>query len=984
MALDQPHFRIRTGDTVGLNTDSGWAAALDTNASIDCETLFRIRFEVASSANEGSKTFKLQYRRNGGTWTDVPLRNVAESVQTGTDETEIVLSAQYADNDATTNLLSGSGLAFTAGVGLEDNLTPAVTINNNHTEYEWTLRIRLLWHNGTTRGRNADNDTFEYRIVESAGTVFGGTYVIPLITLNVPDGSIGGSHVETPKRMGPFKDTNGNLYIAVEYGEPNNSDELAMLKSTDGGKQWAIMNAAGAPTAAAGSDDVECMDVDQVGSVLHISIFHGGGRSKYHTFRTSDNGSPDTWGVTSETIHTAGVSPQDQDISIGVRADGTIVATYSTDPSGGFQRMAYRIRSAGGVWSGETILDTTASTNFSSAIIVLGASDLAYIIYHDDTNSRLYYKTLTSADVLSARTQFNATGTAPSYKAIPQAYYFDDNGVEVIVATYRRSSNLWERRIIGGTLQTERQISGVQIAQNRAGGQAPISVIAVWDVDIHAAYGDNTNFDLYYDISQDGAAYGTDVLKADVVSVDTITGNVFQHSAANGSALVMAVVIDDGGGGLTGKNKYIEWTVLGTIPPPPSPPGVTSFFGLTVNPADNGSLSAETVSLTPPASMLAGDLIITMGLFREQTGLVNWVMDNGGGQDWDIVGAQLVGFGCTLQRWACTFDGTWRGQWLTANQASLETDTSGWVAQFNSTIARVADGLAVNGANVLRLTCTDGALGEMDAATSEGLSGQRVKAGRQYTGIIHFRTGVTSRTCFAAISWWDVNGNFLTLDLGSSITDVTGSYTKAFVTATAPTEAHYASVRAVINAPATSEQHFIDAISFTPGPSTTFYMPTSTDLVLHSHRGSADTITGAMFVFRPSLQEIAWNAESQTFTFIDDDANGDCAFPAQTIVRYQTVALVEWHRDVLHTFALQSAGWVNPGSITQWRNTAGSDQVLTVAYKIFDVIGSTGSIVNRANPVGAFVGSTYTSYFEVKPPTTHIVKPKQLHRASRW
>jgi isocitrate/isopropylmalate dehydrogenase len=71
--------------------------------------------------------------------------------------------------------------------------------------------------------------------------------------------------------------------------------------------------------------------------------------------------------------------------------------------------------------------------------------------------------------------------------------------------------------------------------------------------------------------------------------------------------------------------------------------------------------------------------------------------------------------------------------------------------------------------------------------------------------------------------------------------------------------------------------------------------------------------------------------------------------------------------------------------VTQWRNTAGSDLVLTVAYKIFEaVIGSTGDIINRANPVGAFVGSAYMSFYEVKPPTIHVVKPKALHRASRW
>ena len=71
LTYNQIHFRIRSGDTIALNTDSGWAADEDTNATIDAGTFFRIRFRVTESADKGAaNTFKLQYNLEAGGWND--------------------------------------------------------------------------------------------------------------------------------------------------------------------------------------------------------------------------------------------------------------------------------------------------------------------------------------------------------------------------------------------------------------------------------------------------------------------------------------------------------------------------------------------------------------------------------------------------------------------------------------------------------------------------------------------------------------------------------------------------------------------------------------------------------------------------------------------------------------------------------------------------------------------------------------------------
>lgn len=233
-----------------------------------------------------------------------------------------------------------------------------------------------------------------------------------------------------------------------------------------------------------------------------------------------------------------------------------------------------------------------------------------------------------------------------------------------------------------------------------------------------------------------------------------------------------------------------------------------TYFGRTINPTDLGSLSATTVTLTPPGSMLAGDLVLGMGLFRNEAGTVNWQVSDAGGQSWSNVGGQLIGFGCTLQRFACVFNGTW-----------------------------------------------------------------------------------------------------------------------------------------------------------------------ASNPIFDTQLGVADCISGLLLVFRPDAQGLGtWQLDHETYTFASDDtAPYDLVFTSQTVKENNELILVEWHRDVSHTMSLQTGGWSNPSSETQWRNLAGSDMTLSVGYKVQDA-GSSGDVTNRASTGPAFFGSTYMSWYEYTQ--THL---RQFH-----
>lgn len=90
-----------------------------------------------------------------------------------------------------------------------------------------------------------------------------------------------------------------------------------------------------------------------------------------------------------------------------------------------------------------------------------------------------------------------------------------------------------------------------------------------------------------------------------------------------------------------------------------------TFFGVATNPADAGSLTEPQTgaTITPPASMLAGDLVI-LRLYNENGTVGDGLaINNTGGQTW-ISDDVIYAFGGTAaghKLYWCTFNGTWTG-----------------------------------------------------------------------------------------------------------------------------------------------------------------------------------------------------------------------------------------------------------------------------------------------------------------------------------
>jgi len=562
-SLSQAHYRIRSGDAYGLNVDNGWAAGLDTGATIGTGIRFRVRFEVEEvNGVSTTVTLKLQYRRNAGSWYDliVPGNNGATPIM-------IVDSAQYTDGDATTNVLSGSSKSFVAGTGEEDNTVGSVTLANEHTEIEFTLMLQNFFGSGGAHYQTVQNDVFELRLVESDNTALD-SYTYPTITLDVTDYYIGGTYVEAPVRIGPFCDGNGNLYTLIEpYA--TTTTVMIMIKSTDGGKTWAEVDGANNPTYG----DLESIDIVQEGTTLHIAHQPSTGNWPniyYHTFRTSDDGSnPDTWGITDNEVYT-GLSATDYSVAIAVRSDGDVVLFYRRTDTG-YESIKYKINT--GTWGGENTLDNTASTHVSAVRAVRGANDKIHVFYKDATNNDIYHKSLSSSDVLSGRescyTDAKSGGT-DYQEAMTPAVYWDDAGDEkVMVGILDNSDNLLYTVVVtnDGTPETAKVASDNTVYNNPGdtGSEQPVADLVVdQDADTtYIMYSDLTTHDLFRDVAVNDGGWGTDVEQVDAVDAYWVRGNVFTHSVGNGGKTVYGFTYDNGSNGYTGFIWYDEYEIAG-------------------------------------------------------------------------------------------------------------------------------------------------------------------------------------------------------------------------------------------------------------------------------------------------------------------------------------------------------------------------------------------------------------------------------------
>jgi hypothetical protein len=159
-----------------------------------------------------------------------------------------------------------------------------------------------------------------------------------------------------------------------------------------------------------------------------------------------------------------------------------------------------------------------------------------------------------------------------------------------------------------------------------------------------------------------------------------------------------------------------------------------------------------------------------------------------------------------------------RTNFLTANQATLSTDTTGWQANSNCTISRSAT-QGLDGFYSLALTtATDG---EMTAITTLGTA-FTVTQNVSFSAIASFKANALGRACYVGIRWLNAANNQISIVYSSGITDTSAGWTTTSLTATAPILAVKAQLIIKIVSASAGEIHFVDKMALHGGPTPTF------------------------------------------------------------------------------------------------------------------------------------------------------------------
>jgi len=217
MALTLSHFRFGINEL--LEATHGWHAAEDTSPAsgvIALDTTFLLRFCVQANATGLSNVDnEFQYRRNGGTWTNIT-----------TTSTFVRAVASVLVNGAnTTKRLSGTGTFESSSAGVTTDGTSGGTANDivasGNSETECSLQLRSADVVG--------GDVLDFRLTRDGGILLDTYAVVPSLTIplspisgtaSITLGSLTLSATGVVAAVGSASITLGALTLAAEGSGP--------------------------------------------------------------------------------------------------------------------------------------------------------------------------------------------------------------------------------------------------------------------------------------------------------------------------------------------------------------------------------------------------------------------------------------------------------------------------------------------------------------------------------------------------------------------------------------------------------------------------------------------------------------------------------------------------------------------------------------------------------------------------------------------
>lgn len=534
-AIAQVNFRIRSDFAAALNDDAGWAGQLNEGVTIHADEPFRIRFEVETDRLPAGAPLRLHYRRNQGGWTPIEAHDFPhpETEDAKTPRVSIVACRAFKNGAATTDVLRGAMTPFAsgAGVALSDRTGPWTA--GGHAEFEWALVVRRFADNAVT---NEAGDTFEFRMATMDGAPVPRASRNPTLRLAIRPGHVGGTFVETPGRIGPWRASNGDLYFIMEPAETSNL--FMMIKSADNGATWREVDGANRPPTR----DLESVDSRLVGDTIHI--VHQVTRStRYHSFRTSDHPTqPDTWAIRAEEV--GAVQSVAQAASLVVRSDGSMVAFYV-----GQTKIHYGIRSPAGRWHEAGSIDRGVGPQ-----AVLGANDVVHLAYYA-VDGTVWYRRCLHDGSLTPAVQLASglrTTRAEFGSVLPLNFIPETRTVSII---YRQADGmLWERRVSGdGAPLPAVKVSDRKVVQNAVDSQQPGADAVPDGRTLQVLFIEDASRGIFS--TSDAGGWQRSALRVDKILGSWVRGNIYTRSDG---VRVYGYVYDAGSDGGAGMNRFAE------------------------------------------------------------------------------------------------------------------------------------------------------------------------------------------------------------------------------------------------------------------------------------------------------------------------------------------------------------------------------------------------------------------------------------------
>jgi hypothetical protein len=150
---------------------------------------------------------------------------------------------------------------------------------------------------------------------------------------------------------------------------------------------------------------------------------------------------------------------------------------------------------------------------------------------------------------------------------------------------------------------------------------------------------------------------------------------------------------------------------------------------------------------------------------------------------------------------------------LDANQASLETNTAGWLAVTNCSISRST---AQFSSGTASLAVLSGSAGDMTASTTTATK-FAVSANNKFSATAEFRANSTARSCSVGIIWLNTSGTSISTVFGTAENDSSSAWNECNVSGTAPATATHAQVIVKVASAGSGETHYVDKIAFHAG-----------------------------------------------------------------------------------------------------------------------------------------------------------------------